>query len=72
MAGVSVVSLRVITPNAGRVLATIVHADGAGEVVPIDQFFLLISQASPLTAISLTRAVGVAADVEALLGELSV
>lgn len=71
LASACVVSLRVITPSAGKVLAALTHADGVAQSIPIDPLQFIISLASPFTAITLTRSAGVAASVEVMLGELS-
>lgn len=67
-----VVSLRVTTTGSGKVLAALTHADGTAQLVPIDPLFILITQTSPVTAITLTRTATVEASVEVMLGELSV
>lgn len=67
----SMVLLRVVTPNAGKVLAALTHLDGTTQVVPLDPLFLLLSGASPITAITLARTPTVLTSVEVLLGELA-
>jgi len=53
----------------GKVAATLTSADGAAQVIPVDSFALIMSTTVPYTALSITRAAGVATTVKILLGE---
>lgn len=64
-----VVMLRVLTLDAGTVLARLTHADGTDQVVPVDPALHLFCSSSPITALSLQRSAGVAARVSVFLGE---
>lgn len=61
------VLLRVKTLGAGTVLARLTHADGTLQVVPVGPIFMVGSLGSPITAITLQRATGVASVVQVLL-----
>jgi hypothetical protein len=73
LASAAVLMLRATPATAGaaaRVLAALSSADsGAGQIVAVDPFLLLMSAHSPVTALSLTRTAGVDTTVEVFLGE---
>ncbi len=69
LSSANVLMVRVKTKDAGNVLALITHADGTEQVVPVAPMFLLIANASPVTALSLQRAPGVACSASVLLAK---
>lgn len=71
IAGANVVFLRVLGSGSGKVLATLTHADGASQAVPVDPMFLLVTAASAITALSLMRTPTIAAAVEVFLGVMA-
>lgn len=65
-----VLLLSVASPGA-KVKARITTADGAVQVVPFDDLFLLVSLTSPVTALDLQRTAGVDSFVDVYLGSTS-
>ena len=63
LAGVHVLCTRVLTAGAGTVLVRLTHADGTLQVVPVDPFLYVVTNTSPITALTLQRSIGVATTV---------
>lgn len=60
-----------IKATGGKVKARFTSADGALQSVPFDTYFILMSEAVPITAIDLTRVAGTVTSVRVFLGEKS-
>lgn len=71
LSAVHVLSVRVLTEGAGKLLVSLTHADGTDQVVPVGSFLILSTADSPITALSIQRSQGVAATVHLLLGQKS-
>jgi len=59
----------ILKSTNGKVLATLTTADGTAQVVPFDTYWILMSEASPVTALTLTRVAGVETTVRVYLAE---
>jgi hypothetical protein len=59
----------VITVTSGQLTATLTSTAGASQVIPVDTLAILISQTTPYTALTLTRASGIETIVEVFLGQ---
>jgi hypothetical protein len=67
--GVTNAHIVILKSTNGKVLATITTADGTSQVVPFDTYWILMSEASPVTALTLTRVAGVETTVRIFLAE---
>jgi hypothetical protein len=59
----------ILKAQGGKVKAVLTSADGSAQIVPFDSVLILISQAAPITAISLTRVAATDTIVRVFLGE---
>jgi len=69
--GVTNANVVILKAVGGKVVATVDSAAGAAQAVPFDTYWILMSEAAPLTAITLTRTAGIETTVRVFLGELA-
>jgi hypothetical protein len=67
--GVTNAHVVILKALGGKVDAIITTADGAAQVVPFDTYFILMCNAKPVTALSLTRTADTDTTVRVFLGE---
>lgn len=59
----------ILKSTGGKVRARVTSADGVSQAVPFDTYWILMSEALPLTAIDLTRVAGAETTVRVFLAE---
>lgn len=66
LSGANVLMLKV---PGGKVVARLTSADGTTQAIPVEEFLVLVSITTPITAIDLARVAGVATTVKVFLGQ---
>jgi hypothetical protein len=67
--GVTNCHVAIIKTVGGKVMVRVTSADGTTQSIPVDQFFVVMSNTVPITAIDLTRVPGQVTTVKVFLGE---
>lgn len=67
--GVANAHIVILKSTGGKVRARVTSADGALQAVPFDTYWILMSEAVPLTAIDLTRIAATETTVRVFLAE---
>ncbi len=56
--GVGNAHVVILKSTGGKIIATVTSADGTAQTIPFDTYWILLSMASPITSLSLTRVAG--------------
>lgn len=67
--GVANAHIVILKSTGGKVRARLTSADGVAQSVPFDTYWILMSEAVPITAIDLTRIAGAETTVRVFLAE---